>query len=44
MDSYYDAMRRALRKPKNNPKQYWYSTCTSNIVFTYCEDISKKQR
>ena len=44
MDSYYDAMRRALRKPKNEPKQYWHSTCTANVVFTYtsCENISKK--
>ena len=43
MDSYYDAMRRALRTPKNKSKEpYWYSTCTSNISFTYCENISKK--
>ena len=42
MDNYYDAMRRALRKPDNTPIQYWYSTCTANISFTYCENISKK--
>lgn len=44
MDSYYDAMKCALSTPKGpTPKQqYWYSTCTSNISFTYCENISKK--
>ena len=35
MDSYYDAMKCALSTPKNEPKQYWYSTCTFNIPFSY---------
>ena len=47
MDSYYDAMRRALREPKDKPNTpYWYTTCTYNVPFTYsyAENIPKNKR
>ena len=47
MDSYYDAMRRALRSPKDDkPTPYWYSSSTNNMSFSYSyvKNISKNKR